>query len=270
MRPTALAAASPLYYIESGGGDPVVLLHGLGADNRTWDGVRPSLARSWRVFTPDLPGHGQTSLPGGELTLDLYVTYVARWLDALGTGPVRLAGHSLGGAVALALAARRPDLARSVSAIGPLGLLDDKPPGPVLRTFVLFSVAQTLGMPSPGATRRYLGQGLGVAPSALTPELVARWQETSHTAAAAMIRVNRELRRPDAGLSLQLPRVECPVGLLWGERDPLFPGRAAAASIAGRCRKASTTYMETGNLPMAERPDEFQAWLEAQLHPLRG
>ncbi|MGY5060632.1 alpha/beta fold hydrolase [Streptomyces sp. 900105755] len=86
---------------------PLVLLHALGEDAADWAAVVPALARSRRVYALDLRGHGRSDWPG-EYSLELMRDDVFRFLDALGSGPVELIGHSMGGVVAYLLAADRP------------------------------------------------------------------------------------------------------------------------------------------------------------------
>jgi 3-oxoadipate enol-lactonase len=86
---------------------PLVLLHALGEDVTDWDAVVPVLARSRRVYALDLRGHGQSDWPG-NYSLELMLTDVLRFLEALGLGRVDLIGHSMGGIVAYLLAEEHP------------------------------------------------------------------------------------------------------------------------------------------------------------------
>ncbi|MGC3001236.1 alpha/beta fold hydrolase [Streptomyces sp. G35A] len=86
---------------------PLVLLHALGEDATDWDAVVPALARSRRVYAPDLRGHGRSDWPG-VYSLELMRADVLRFLDVLGLGPVELIGHSMGGVVAYLLAEDHP------------------------------------------------------------------------------------------------------------------------------------------------------------------
>ncbi len=93
--------------VETGAGHPMVLLHGPGEFGLTWMRVIPDLAKTHRIIVPDLPGHGESGLPKG----DLDVPRVVRWLKALiaetCTEPPILVGHLLGGAIAARYAASR-------------------------------------------------------------------------------------------------------------------------------------------------------------------
>lgn len=102
-------------------GPPILLLHGFGADRLSWLANQQELASVGRVFSLDLPGHGETPLVG-DGTLGELVAAVEGSLDGAGLGRAHIVGHSLGGAVAIQLAAARPDLARSLVLIASAGL----------------------------------------------------------------------------------------------------------------------------------------------------
>ena len=87
---------------------PVVLLHALGEASSDWAGVAAALAPSWRVYAPDLRGHGASDWPG-SYTIEQLTTDLAGFLDALGLDRVVLGGHSVGAPPAYLYAARHPD-----------------------------------------------------------------------------------------------------------------------------------------------------------------
>jgi pimeloyl-ACP methyl ester carboxylesterase len=117
-------------------GIPVVLLHGFPQDARSWDAVSPFLhARGYRTIAPDQRGYSRGARPGSrrayrltELTADC-----VRLIEDAGLGPVHLVGHDWGAAVAWAVAAQRPDLLRSLTA------LSVPHPGAFLRALVTSS-----------------------------------------------------------------------------------------------------------------------------------
>ena len=96
------------------GGPPVVLLHGLTETSRCWDRVVPLLADRFRVVLVDLPGHGKSSGGGRGVGIESYAESVAASLRDEGVESAVVAGHSLGGAVAVALADHSPALVEHV------------------------------------------------------------------------------------------------------------------------------------------------------------
>ena len=95
-----------------GHADPVVvLLHGWPLERGIWSEVAPRVASAgFRVLCPDLPGFGRSpSLDAARWTVEAYADEVASFLEAQGSGPAAVAGHSFGGYVGLALADRAPD-----------------------------------------------------------------------------------------------------------------------------------------------------------------
>jgi 3-oxoadipate enol-lactonase len=92
----------------SPGAPPLVLLHGLGAGAADWDEVAPAFAPHWRVYAPDLRGHGRSDWPG-DYSVELMSKDVLGFLDALTLGRVDLIGHSMGGLAAYLLAGDHPE-----------------------------------------------------------------------------------------------------------------------------------------------------------------
>src|SRR5262245_65831208 len=97
-------------YTQSGTGAPLVLLHGIGSSRQAWGPVVPPLTAHFTVIAVDLPGFGDSPpLPARtESSPAALAAAVARLLDQLGVSSPHLAGNSLGGWVALELAAIRP------------------------------------------------------------------------------------------------------------------------------------------------------------------
>lgn len=97
-------------------GAPLVLVHGAGGTHRAWpESLRALPGR--RVIAVDLPGHGEAPPPGAT-AIGAYAVAVAGMLDALGIARAVLAGHSMGGAVALALALDAPGRVAGLVLVG--------------------------------------------------------------------------------------------------------------------------------------------------------
>jgi pimeloyl-ACP methyl ester carboxylesterase len=103
-----------------GGGEPLLLLHGLGLTWRSWTPVLAELERAHEVVVMDLPGFGDAPRLRARPTVAALADTVAAELDRAGFAEVHAAGNSLGGWVAFELARR--GRARSVVALSPAGM----------------------------------------------------------------------------------------------------------------------------------------------------
>ena len=110
----------PVRYADYGGeGPPIVLLHGLGGIHLNWMRLGPELARHGRVLVPDLPGFGGTPPLPERTAVSGLERAVSRFLDAVAPGPVTLGGNSLGGVLAMLVAAREPERVRRLMLFAP-------------------------------------------------------------------------------------------------------------------------------------------------------
>mgnify|MGYP001765586683 CR=1 FL=1 len=96
--------------LEAGSGAPVLLIHGVGMRAEAWAPQQAALAADHRVIAVDMPGHGESDPLPGVPGLPNYVAWAARVVQALGLGPVSVAGHSMGALIAAGLAVELPDL----------------------------------------------------------------------------------------------------------------------------------------------------------------
>ncbi len=99
-----------IFFTDQGRGPAAVLIHGFPFDHRIWRGFAQRLSARCRVITIDLPGFGQSPLDPMTFSIDDIGIMVSEWLQARNYGPVTLVGHSLGGYVALSVAAHHPEL----------------------------------------------------------------------------------------------------------------------------------------------------------------
>src|SRR5262245_31574317 len=100
-----------LAYEERGrGAPPMVFVHGIACDHSHFTPQFDHFGRNHRVVAVDLRGHGQSDKPEGDYSLTLYTEDLAWLCEALGLYRPVIVGHSLGGVIALDLAARYPEL----------------------------------------------------------------------------------------------------------------------------------------------------------------
>ncbi|MGC0421731.1 alpha/beta fold hydrolase [Embleya sp. AB8] len=117
--PYAPVNGADLYHEVAGDGEPLVLVHGSWTDHNGWNPVVPALAASYRVVTYDRRGHGRSVGPAGPGARTQDEDDLAGLLEWLDLAPAHVAGNSFGASTALGLAARRPELFRSLVAHEP-------------------------------------------------------------------------------------------------------------------------------------------------------
>lgn len=106
------------------GATPLVLIHGFGGDGNTWLFNIGELARDVPVYALDLPGHGASSKNVGDGGLDLFTETVLGFMDALDIPRAHVVAHSMGAAIALAIALAHPERVVSLALLAPCGLGD--------------------------------------------------------------------------------------------------------------------------------------------------
>ncbi len=104
---------------EEGGGRSLVLLHTLRTQLDMFQRVIPAFAKHFRVYALDYPGHGYSDIPTAAYSAEFFVTAVARFLDRLNIEDAVVVGESIGGSIALLLAARHNRRVQRVIAINP-------------------------------------------------------------------------------------------------------------------------------------------------------
>ena len=214
-----------------GDGPPLLLIHGFTGTWRVWEPVLGSLQRSHDVLAPTLAGHaGGPPLPAaGE---DVLLDELERAMDDAGFGVVDVAGNSLGGYLALGLAAR--GRARSVVALAPAGGWEDGDLGGAvaLRHFIALDalLKQTRLrvdrlVAEPEGRRRATAE-LTVRYEHLSPRLVADIILGAAACPATQALAQRGLVH---GWPLDPTRVACPVRFVWGTEDRLIAWPTGAA-----------------------------------------
>jgi pyruvate dehydrogenase E2 component (dihydrolipoamide acetyltransferase) len=236
-------ARGAIQVLEAGPEDapPLVLIHGFGGDLNNWLFLQPLLAARFHTFAIDLPGHGGSTktLAGGNFAA--LARAVAAFMAARGLGPAHLVGHSLGGAVALALAAE----SRSLTLISPAGL------GPEINMDYIsgFIAARR-------AREMQAVLGMLFADPALIGrdmvEAVLRYKRLDGVAAAlqAIAAANFANGRQNTSLRATLEAIRVPVLVAWGEADRIIPAAHADALPAS---VRVVRFPETGHMAQMER-----------------
>jgi 2-hydroxymuconate-semialdehyde hydrolase len=114
------------HYHEFGQGDPVLLIHGSGPGVTAWANWRlviPKLSENFQVFAPDIVGFGYTERPKNvEYNVKTWTNHLINFIENIGKSKINIIGNSLGGALALQIANKRPDLVDKMVLMGAAGL----------------------------------------------------------------------------------------------------------------------------------------------------
>jgi pyruvate dehydrogenase E2 component (dihydrolipoamide acetyltransferase) len=245
-------------------GDVILLVHGYGGDRNSWLFLQEPLAARYRVYALDLPGHGTSAKyvgpgpagPEGPAgTLSVLAGAVTGVLDALGAERAHLVGHSMGGAVALAVAARDPGRIASLTLIAPSGFGSEINAG-YLRGF---ADAQTRRELKPVVGQLFADEQL-VTRQLVEDLLAYKRLDGADEALHALVDtlLDGDVQRADSAALMAAIGDTVPVTVVWGRADRIIPA-AQAESVAGAVRHLVDG---AGHMPHMERPAEVQAAIE--------
>jgi pimeloyl-ACP methyl ester carboxylesterase len=257
-----------LRVLEGGAGPALILLHGRGNAATTWFQMLPALAKSHHVFAVDLPGFGQSqarSFRGGgfEAGLAFFTDAIEHWIVTEHLQNSAIAGHSLGGLVAVELARRKHAAPSKLVLIGAMGLGSAMTQAP--RVFFRLGperLARRLGRAAFERLNAPPNTPDGPRLGALGFELYAvrRGRPNASAAFDSMC----PLFGPVPHRADSLPHIKAPTLVLWGDHDELFPSPIAIAAAA-LLPNATLRIEPLGHSPHLEAPERVLPILEAFL-----
>jgi len=260
---------SSLAYTRSGSGEPLVLLHGLGSSRQSWNPVIALLDESFDVIAIDLPGFGDSAAlsPEAEPHPVAIAAVVAMTLSRLDVERPHVVGNSLGGWVALELAALRP--VSSITLLSPAGLWRERTPRynrislttvralarsgrPILRGLVGNRVARWV------IFRQFVGR-----PMRMSPAQARQAINDLATAPGFRCTLRATLRRA----YVRGAPIDVPVSVSFGTRDLVLlphqsrhldqlPSQSRVVPLAG-----------TGHVPMTDDPLAVASLIAHTAHP---
>jgi pimeloyl-ACP methyl ester carboxylesterase len=231
-----------LAYERHGKGTPLVLLHGYPLDHHLWDEVVPLLEDTFDIILPDLRGFGESTTVASPYTMDDYASDIAGLLDQLGIQKTAIAGHSMGGYVALAFARLYP---KRVSGLGLVSsqVLADPPDRKEGRYKSAADVAEN---------------GIGSVVATMTPKF------TTNETLQSFARISMERQQPGAyigALKAMAERIDStpllsslkvPVVVIHGDSDALIPVDRAHEVKAALPQIHLVEIRGAGHMPMME------------------
>lgn len=263
-------------YHESGGGDPLIFVHGIsvGASSYEWSKVYPDFASRYRVMAPDLVGFGESARPKASLSEADYVRSLAEFCRATcGDRKPVLIGSGLGGGFCAHLASQHPELVSRLILLMPTGLGDfgrqrlpwhtkllSQTPG--LNGFIYRNYLSTRA-----AVRTWLTQSGFADARRLTEETVEVYATCAQQYGAQYAVFNFLSGRLNFDLDLRMRSLTQPATLLWGDRAT-FPPMEWAERLQGALRNCQLVMLKgVGSLAALEDPKQV---IEVVRDQLRG
>jgi len=256
---------SRLHYLDRGTGPVVVLVHGLGGNLRNFYGLADRLAATCRVIAVDRPGCGYSTVISGEHpTLVGQAAILARFLTRLGLDRPLLVGHSLGGALFLALALDHPQSVQGLVLISTLSQVERAPPplfraldihSPALRWLLAWTLMVPLGKLAHWTTLRAL----------FAPEPVpSRFDVESGGALGlrpwSLIAASKDMVMVADALAVMTPRypsLTIPVEVIFGRQDPILDYRAHGERLVAALPNATLHLIEGGHMIPVTASDQI-------------
>ena len=243
--------------LRAGAGDglPIVFLHGLGGSQSTWQVVLAGLVEGHQTIAIDLPGHGASSAdPESDYSIAGLASAVLDALESLDLKRPVIVGHSLGGAIALKIASARPDQVAGVVAIDSAGL----------GASVTGGLAEVMsGEPGDETTRALLALFFD-DPKWITDRAVGEmvaiqsregvWPAQQNVAARSFAGSNQT-----GDIRIDPESISCPVLLVWGENDRVFPVDQAIKALVVFADAQLAIIPAVGHVPQVEASDRTAA-----------
>jgi pimeloyl-ACP methyl ester carboxylesterase len=243
----------------------LVLLHGIAGTSATWEGVMPRLGEGHRIIAPDLLGHGESGKPRGDYSLGAYANAVRDLLEALDLERATIAGHSLGGGVAMQFAYQFPERCERLVLVSSGGL--GREVHLLLRAAALPGAEAVLpwlsaaGKHGVGRIVRALAR-LGLRAGADLEEIwrgfVSLAEPEARRAFLHTVRGIVDLggQRVSATDRLYLA-AGLPTLIVWGQQDPLIPVRHALEAHERMPGSRLEVFPGAGHFPHLDDPDRF-------------
>jgi non-heme chloroperoxidase len=233
----------------TGGGEPLLLLHGYGDSGRSFEPIVPFLPRGWRLLAPDQRGHGDSERPPAGYAIADLAADAAALLDAAGVaGAATVVGHSMGSLVAQQLALDHPERVARLVLVGAtprIGAdavrelerevreLADPVPEDFVRAFQLSTLRQPV-------------------PDAFLAQIVAESRKLPARLWRALL---EGFARFD--VCARLGEIACPTLVVWGAHDAYFGRAEQERLLAGIPGAVLEVYEDAGHDPHWEEPERF-------------
>jgi pimeloyl-ACP methyl ester carboxylesterase len=235
------------------GDEPIVMLHGAASDKSAWVRLAQQLDVAFPILIPDLPGHGDSDATGSmQLGIASQARYVSSFLNKLGIKRAHLIGNSMGGTIALHLAATEPALVATLILIDAAGA-QAKP------SWLRSRCAK--GAPNPmidvadvGAYREMIRIGMQ-SPPYIPGFLMASLARRFIARRAINARIARDIEA-DLDQTALLDKISAETLIIWGEQDRVLHVDDAELLRRAIRRSSKVLLPGIGHAPMVEAPKQ--------------
>ncbi len=225
------------HYVEKGKGDPVILLHGFGADSYSWNNNIDALAKSFKVYALDLWGFGYSTREPLDYGYPLYASQLLSFMDALNVQKASLAGQSVGGGTAIYFCVQHRERVNKIILVSSAGM--PNPPILAHRIIALPGLGECLLSLRTDLIRKLMIKRVFLYNKKITQDYfdnLTRFQKIRGTN-EAFLKILR-LRFFDTLMDevCRLGKMDVPVLIVWGRHDrgiPLERGQAMHRILKG-------------------------------------
>ncbi len=255
-----------IFYQVRGEGKPLLLVHGIGAGESSFEWRRnfEALSAEYKVYALDLPGFGKSSRRNITYTADLYVLALMDFLRDVVQQPASIIASSLSGAYAAKLAFLRPELVEKLILICPTGLNQLRSRLPVWTqlaygTFSLPAIGKSIynGIASYGYMEAYMRENLYVDPTRVTPALVEHYYQSAHQPGGQYALRSFVSGLLNCDIRSVYPQLNLPIQIVWGLQARLSPAENAQAFVTQNEHARLHVFKDSGVLPHDEEAEGF-------------
>jgi len=243
-------------------GEPLLLMHGLGATKASWLTVLPQLAAHYRVMVVDLPGFGRSSKPIGRYDAAWFCGHMCHFLDAMGVDRCHVAGNSMGGKIAMELAMLDPERVIDVVGLCPASAFSDRP---MLRLvqFLRPELGVAFGFVPRSRVRKTIESLFsdtasldGVWIEAAIDDFTRIWRNPKARGAffAAARSIYLEDPHGETGFFTRLELMDTPALFVFGEQDEIITHHFGSKIQHALPTSEVHVWTDCGHVPQIERP----------------
>ena len=238
-------------YLESGNSkNTLLLIHGLGASAERWSNVIPLFSDQYRVIVPDLIGFGQSDKPATDYTLNFFVDFLEKFIEASEIKHPSIVGSSLGGQISAEYASLHSQKIKKLVLVSPSGIM--KQSTPALDGYIMAAMYPNK-ISAKNAFELMEGSGKHVEEGIIS-EFIERMKLPN--AKLAFMSTILGLKNSKS-ITPKLESISIPTLLIWGTDDPVIPITHADGFVSSIQNCIFYKMSGCGHTPYVQKPETF-------------